>query len=126
MQPGISPDLHRLQDQDREAGLAQMTDHAALIAAGRLDPDTCGVFFGEGCGQPSPAGWCVLDLPAFRSAVNGDIELGFGRIDAGRFGGSLAHLRRPCLVKRTLCSGNHPGPMKDAGDDHATTQPKGG
>jgi hypothetical protein len=25
---------------------------------------------------------------------------------------NLRHLRRPRLVERTMCSGNHPGPMK--------------
>ena len=34
------------------------------------------------------------------------------RPESGRPCGNLAHLRRPCLVKRTNCSGNHPGPMK--------------
>lgn len=57
-----------------------------------------------------PAGACVGDLKA--PTASRDVELVLGRIDPGCRYANLRHLRRPCLVKRTKCSGNHPGPMK--------------
>jgi len=49
-----------------------------------------------------------------RDAIRFHIELGLRRIDSRRACASLRHLRRPRLVKRTSCSGNHPGPMRGA------------
>src|SRR4029079_12740928 len=47
-----------------------------------------------------------------------------GRIDPSRPRVILRHLRRPCLVKRTLVFQQPSGSDEDADDDHATEQPK--
>ena len=62
--------------------------------------------------QTPPALWRIGDLPALTALFNRNIKLGLRRIDSCRQRVSLCHLRRPCLVKRTIRSGNHPGPMK--------------
>ena len=62
--------------------------------------------------QRLPAGGVVGNGEGAGLAVDRHIELVLGGIDAGRDCVNFYHLPRPCLVKRTKCSGNHPGPMK--------------
>jgi hypothetical protein len=88
-----------------------MADHAAFVASACLDADTHHLGAGEFGRQTPPTHRRIVDLPAFDTAVNRDVELGFRCIYSGR-SANLCHLRRPCLVERTMCSGNHPGPMK--------------
>ena len=55
MDARIGLHLDRLQDEDDEASLAQMSDHAALIASRRFDADTRDTRFAELCRQTAPA-----------------------------------------------------------------------
>src|SRR5208282_2101871 len=58
-----------------------------------------------------PTSCCVVELPVLIPPMNRDIKFDFRCIDPCRYA-NLRHLRRPRLVERTMCSGNHPGPMK--------------
>jgi hypothetical protein len=95
MHPRVGAHLDRLQDQDCKAGRPQMTDHAALIAARRLDPHTLDPNLGKVRTQPLPTLQCVLNAPMPGLTVNRNIELVLGRIDAGHHRAMLLHLRRP-------------------------------
>src|SRR5665213_1341123 len=103
MHAGIGFDLDRLQDQNREALITQIADHAAFVAAAGLRQ------FGS---KPPPTNCCVVELPVLIPPMNRNIKFGFRCIDSRRYA-NLRHLRRPRLVERTMCSGNHPGPMKE-------------
>src|SRR5580700_5284695 len=111
MQPRIGFDLEWLQHHDDEAFVAQIADHTAFIAAAGLDADTRYLGAGECDSQSPPTSRAVVDLPVLGPTVNRHVELGFRCIDSRRCA-NLRHLPRPRLVERTLCSGNHPGPMK--------------
>jgi hypothetical protein len=100
-----------------------MGHHAAFVTAGRLDADAPDMGAPQRRGQALPTGRLIVNGEMHGVAVNGHIELVLGGIDPRRKRGSIQHLRRPCLVKRTWCSGNHAGPMKQAGADPATLQP---
>src|SRR5512134_1325696 len=61
-----------------------MPDDAALVASARLDADAGDAGRGQRGGEGAPAGQSIGDLPAFRTAVNRNVERGFGGIDSRR------------------------------------------
>ena len=81
MHTRIGLHLHRLQDENGKALVPQIPDHAAFVAAGRLDADSCHPGFGKFCGQAPPAGRCVVNLPALGPAIHCSIKLRFRCID---------------------------------------------
>jgi hypothetical protein len=111
VQAGVGLDLDRLHEEHGEALLAQMFDHAALIAAAGFDADAAYAEPAQLCGQATPALLGIVYLPAVVAAVHGDVELGFRCIDTGRYA-RVGHLPRPRLASEPESSGNHPGPMK--------------
>jgi len=76
-----------------------------------LDPDPRDPGLAEFAYQAPPTRRRVIDLPAFRPTINRNVKLGLGCIDPC-CRANLCHLRRPLPCSRTMCSGNHPGPMK--------------
>src|SRR5208282_4182093 len=111
MHAGIGFDLDRLQDQNREALVTQIADHAAFVAAAGLDADARDAGLRQFGSKTPPTSCCVVELPVLIPPMNRDIKFDFRCIDPCRYA-NLRHLRRPRLVERTMCSGNHPGPMK--------------
>jgi len=84
-----------MQDQDCKAGLPQMPDHATLVTTRRLDPHTHNPGLGQIGTQTLPALLRILNPPVRGLTMNRNVELLFGRIDAGHCYASLRHLRRP-------------------------------
>jgi hypothetical protein len=76
MHARIGFDLDRLQDQNNEALAPQIADHAALVAAARLDADSRHPGLEEFSSKTPPANRCVGNLPLFRAAMNRNVELG--------------------------------------------------
>ena len=113
MHAGIGFDLDLLQDQNREALITQIADHAAFVAAAGLDADVRDAGLRQFGSKPPPTNCCVVELPVFDpSTATARSSLAFDGIHSRRYA-ELRHLRRPRLVERTMCSGNHPGPMKE-------------
>ncbi len=95
MSLGEGTHLDRLQDQDCKACLPQMPDHATFIASCCLNPHTVDPGLGQLRAQTLPTLEIILNAPMPGLPVKRDIELVFGRINAGHCHGNLHHLRRP-------------------------------
>ena len=101
-----------MQHRHGEPGGTQVIDHAAFIAAARLDTSALDPDRGQALGELTPAGRRVRDRERLGRAGDCNVELVLGGIDPGRQRDIMRHLPRPCLVKRNQGSANHAGPMK--------------
>jgi len=98
MSLGEGTHLDGLQNQDCKACLPQMPDHATFIASRCLNPHAFDLGLGQLRAQTLPTLQIILNAPMSGLPVKRDIELVFGRINAGHCRASLRHLRRslPC------------------------------
>jgi hypothetical protein len=86
-------DLQRLQHDDADIGLAQISHHAAFVAAGGLDADAPDTVARQPGGQVFPAGRVIGDGDDAVMSMHRDIELVLRRIDSGGECVRLNHLR---------------------------------